>query len=290
MAPSSRKLLIATVLAATLPFLPVWSAWVMPAPVIAQATPVVAVSPVSPLRLAGETTARPYTLVRLALEGGDAAVSGVWTVFPFGVVDLEVFDGGRKCVFTGPPGTYYVQAVALEKGQLRQFMWTVVISGTPPIPPPNPPQPTPTPIPPGPGPAPTPIPPGPAPTPPPPPTPPEPAPPPVPTPQSGYAALFLFESGLPLPGDQIDAWNSQVVTEYLNRTTAKVGGRPGWRKWDKDVDTTHEDPQWREMWAAVKGQITGLPALVIFKAGRATITAFPRDEPELLAKLKQHGG
>lgn len=136
-------------------------------------------------------------------------------------------------------------------------------------------------------------PPGPGPVPPSPPPGPDPIPPtpPIPVPASGLRVLFVYESSANLTREQLNILNSTKIAEYLNAKAAKdAKGLPEWRRWDKDVNTTHESDVWKNLWAATKPQLTQLPAVVIVTNQKGEVHPLPATEAETLDLLKKYGG
>lgn len=128
---------------------------------------------------------------------------------------------------------------------------------------------------------PTPVPPG--------PTPPDPGPKPPPIPTGGLRVLFIRESADTgkMTTEQEHAWNSTKIVAWLNAKVEKDEGRPSWRKWDDDVDKTHEVKVLRDLWEAVKGQLPSLPALVV--ANGTVATVYPlTNEDDALRILAKH--
>lgn len=195
---------------------------------------------------------------------GEGITDGTWEITPIeAMVKKREGDNGLEVAFAAKPGTYSVFFISRVDGKYLKARWVItIVDGLPP-----------TPVPPGP--SPNPIPPTPV---------------PVPVPKTGFAAIYVYESSQALPREQLNAWNSTAAITYLNEKASKIDGRAGWRKWDHDVDTSNETETWRATWAAVKGQIPSLPALVIVKEGKTYVSAFPATEAELLAKLKEFGG
>jgi hypothetical protein len=113
---------------------------------------------------------------------------------------------------------------------------------------------------------------------------------PGPIPPGEFRALFVYESSAPLTKEQLNIWYSTRIAEYLNAKCAKDDGRPGWRKWDKDIDTQHETPTWKAIWAATKPTVTTLPALVIIRGQKGEAVPLPETEEATLTLLKKHGG
>lgn len=256
-----------------IPIAPLLGAWLLFAPMADDAAllkivPIAANDPVPVVRMP------PYRMVRLRAEGA-GITHATWTITPFSAaIDQETKDHGLSLFFTAPPGQYDVFCTSYVREQYVQTSWRVIID--PPGPTPTPPDPTPTP------PDPKPTPPDPTPTPPKPP----------PSPVSGFAAIYVFESGVALKTrEQYDAWFSTAAVEYLGRKAAKSGdGRPAWRRWDDDIEIVNEPDDIKALWAAAKPKLTQLPAIITSANGVLSVDPFPANEAELLKLLKSKGG
>lgn len=95
------------------------------------------------VQITGNLTARPYELVRLSATGLAPVDAVEWDVTPDGKADVEEI--GDRLIFTGPPGTYTVQArtAAVIDGKIvkSRARVRVVISDGAPVAPPSPPSP-----------------------------------------------------------------------------------------------------------------------------------------------------
>lgn len=112
---------------------------------------------------------------------------------------------------------------------------------------------------------------------------------PDPKPKGDLRVLFVRETSAKLTPEQEHAFNSTKIAAYLNAKCVKVDGRAEWRRWDKDVDVTHESADWQQRWASVKGTLPTSPCMVIFRGEHATITGADT-EAEALASLEKYGG
>lgn len=92
------------------------------------------------------------------------------------------------------------------------------------------------------------------------PKPPDPKPPPAPV---GFRVIIIHESAddSKLPIGQFSAMTSKRVTDYLNAKC--IGGKEGWRKWDKDQNPTNESTLWQNLWRDAKPTVAVLPAVII---------------------------
>lgn len=120
------------------------------------------------------------------------------------------------------------------------------------------------------------------------PTPPVPDPP-TPAP-AGFRAIFIYESSANLTREQLNILNSTAIADYLNRKTVKTDNRPGWRKWDKDIDVTKETETWRALWEATKPKLGKLPQVLIVTGGEGQLYPLPETEAATLQLLKSKGG
>ena len=122
------------------------------------------------------------------------------------------------------------------------------------------------------------------------PKPPDPKPPDPPKPITGLRVIFVAESSSNMTKEQLNIWNSTRIADYLNRKTVKTDGRPGWRKWDPDINVSNETETWKQIWAATKGSLGALPALVIVDGVKGEVFPWPPTEQEALDFLKKKGG
>jgi len=194
----------------------------------------------------------------LDLEAETRGESVQWWASP-GLQHRGLCAGGKRCVVAAArQGRYTVIAWTSLDGKPTAAAECSVVVG-------DAPQPTP----------PTPTPPGP--------------PPPSPVPQ-GFRVLFLYETSAKLTRGQLAVVNSTAVVDYLNRRCVKdTDGRPGWRKWDRDIDPAKDLKVWQELSASVKGKATA-PCLVVAVDQRAEVLPFPPDEAAALEVLKRYGG
>lgn len=123
------------------------------------------------------------------------------------------------------------------------------------------------------------------------PTPPGPNPPgPTPTPTNALRVLLVYESLDNMTPKQLSVLGSTAVTEYMNRKCIKDDNRPGWRRWDKDVNTDKESETWKALWNATKPSLGKLPQVIIFQDKKGTAYPLPDSEADMLKLLKQYGG
>lgn len=109
----------------------------------------------------------------------------------------------------------------------------------------------------------------------------------IPAPAKGLRVLIVYESGAKLSREQLNVINSTAVRGWLNANCVKdQDGRPGWRSWDKDIDTTHEAAVWRDIWSAAKPELGDLPQVVIFRDQGGKAYPLPATEAALLDLLK----
>lgn len=154
---------------------------------------------------------------------------------------------------------FRVVAVAALNGKVARSVECIITVGDAPVPPgPNPPGPNP---------------PG-----------------PTPTPTNALRVLLVYESLDNMTPKQLNILSSTKMTEYLNRKCVKDSNRPGWRRWDKDINTDKEVDTWKALWTAVKPTLGKLPQLIIFQDKKGTAYPLPETEEDLLKLLKQYGG
>lgn len=134
------------------------------------------------------------------------------------------------------------------------------------------PQPTP--------PAPTPTPPSPDPTPPVPPT---------PVPVSSFRVIFVYESSKTLTASQISVMDSKIVRDYLLQNTTPEGSYAGFRKYDKDQDSSKDTPKINAIWQATKSKVTSVPCVAVEVNGHVDILPLevtPAAQVEVFKKYK----
>lgn len=119
------------------------------------------------------------------------------------------------------------------------------------------------------------------------PKPPDPKPP-APIPADAFRVIMVMEAQSNMTREQINTLGSLKVRDYLDRKC--VGGKAGWRKWDKDVDVKNEPELWRQLWDVTKPQVSAVPCVVIVNGTKGQIFPLPANEQALLDLLKQHGG
>lgn len=112
----------------------------------------------------------------------------------------------------------------------------------------------------------------------------------VPQPSGELRVVIVREVNDKMTREQINAVNSTQVTAYLNEKCGKVDGRPGWRRWDDDVDVSNETEAWKALWTKAQSSATvSLPKVVIFK-GDTMMSFAINTEADLLVNLKKYGG
>lgn len=108
---------------------------------------------------------------------------------------------------------------------------------------------------------------------------------------TGFRVIIVHESQAKLTKEQINVLNSTKIVDYLNKKTMKTGNGPGWKKWDKDINVENELEIWKQIWAAVKPQITTLPAaVVIVDTNGQVFDISAMSENEVLNLLEKYGG
>ena len=101
----------------------------------------------------------------------------------------------------------------------------------------------------------------------------------------GLRVLLVYESGAPLTTGQGNVLYSSVLTSWLNENCTKDDGRPGWRRWDKDVPAAHESELWQSLWNDSKPKIKELPAIVVVRGTTGTAHRLPDTVEETLRLL-----
>ena len=114
------------------------------------------------------------------------------------------------------------------------------------------------------------------------------APGPSPGPVKGLRVIFVYESGSPLTKDQLAVRDSPKVADYLDKHCE--GGKEGWKRWDKDVDTSKADKLWQDVWEATKPILGQLPQVVIVSGQKGKAYPFPATEQAMLEFLAKFGG
>lgn len=109
------------------------------------------------------------------------------------------------------------------------------------------------------------------------------------TPTGEFRAFIVREVGDKLTREQENAINSSTITAYLNDKAAKIDGRPAWRRWDDDTDTSNESPAINALWERAKATPDATPKLVVFVGDRMSVHPIVT-EADTLATLKKIGG
>lgn len=210
-----------------------------------------------PFTIQGDTKVATGKLVRLNVANAPADSGVLWDITPEDKADIEEMDGG-KLIFTGPPGKYTVKATAirLENGKIKFVRSRVVVTIGNPVP-----------VPPGPGPNP----PGPNP----------------PGPVTSFHVFLVFESGATYTKEQTATLYSTKVADYLD---SLPNGTKSWRRFDKDTNTTNDDPTINALWTAVKPKLTSIPCVVIEVNTKADILPLPESPDALITLLKKYRG
>jgi len=115
---------------------------------------------------------------------------------------------------------------------------------------------------------------------------------PKPVTPSGFRVIMAFESSETYPPETNNILHSRKIDAYLTANCVKEGdGRPGWRKWDKDVVPEGTEMQsLRDLWNQSKPKLGKLPQLVIAVNGKFYVIDMPPTEDETLTILKKYGG
>jgi len=127
------------------------------------------------------------------------------------------------------------------------------------------------------------------------PVPPSPTPTPTPTPQVKVSrVMVVFDPLAALPAGQTAISLSSDVRKWLDAACDKSDdGRPAYRFWTADIDTSDESADWRAAWDTVKADVQagGLPKVYVFDAaGKVRQTPLPATPNDFLAKLKSING
>lgn len=219
------------------------------------------------LEVPEEVTSAPGKFVVITPKTDAKTVTWVVKDPSLSVLAKDKLADQRELVLVGlQPGEYKLIAVgSLDDNHVIANV-RLVITGdvlppgppTPPIPPPTPtPTPTPTPN-------------------------------PVPVPANDFRVILIVDENTNMSREQLNAINSVEVTKYLDEKCTKDGNRPGWRRWDPDVDTSKELPVWKSLWDATKPNIGKTPQVLIVKNQQGKLHPIT-DEGSLLHLLKQHG-
>lgn len=112
--------------------------------------------------------------------------------------------------------------------------------------------------------------------------------PPSPGPSKGFKAILVYETSKAMPKDQAAAFFSTRVDGYLD--THALGGRDGWRRWDRDVDVKNESKDWQEIWARVKPKMGTLGPQLVIIAGGDKFQPYPGNLDEAMKTLEKWGG
>lgn len=166
-------------------------------------------------------------------------------------------DSKTAIVMSGTPGRYKLLAyTAVGDMPSEPSVVVVIVGNAPPIPP-------------------GPIPPGPE---------------PVPVPTKGFRVIFVYETADAITQAQANVIYSTAITDYLNSHTEKTEDRPGWKRWDRNVDTSTASDTWKKIWDVTKGSVLKVPALVIINESKGEVFELPATEADALELLKKYGG
>ena len=100
----------------------------------------------------------------------------------------------------------------------------------------------------------------------------------------------MAESSANHTAEQAAILASPKIVAYLNDKCVKDGSRPGWRKWDPQVNVDNETELWKKLWAATKPTLGGLPCIVIVAGQKGEVLPLPSTEAATLELLKRYGG
>lgn len=110
-----------------------------------------------------------------------------------------------------------------------------------------------------------------------------------PQPITSFRVIFVHESG-DTNAAAAAVMNAKQVRDYLNANCTKNGEHPGWRQWDKDQDPKADFPVMKELWAAVKPNLTAIPCVVVEVNGKASIEPFPKSASDAVALFRKFNG
>lgn len=137
-------------------------------------------------------------------------------------------------------------------------------------------------------------PPGPTPPGPTPPSPPTPDPkPPVPVPVKSFRVIFVYESAKTLTSAQLAAMDSKLVRDYLKDNTTAEGGYVGYRKYDKDQDSSKDVSTVDKMWQATKPKLSNpftAPCVAIEVNGYVEIVPLEPTAATMVEVFKKYKG
>ena len=119
---------------------------------------------------------------------------------------------------------------------------------------------------------------------------PKPTPTPKPQPVTSFRVLFVVESAETLTAAQSGVIYGRAVSDYLTARTTPEGGKPGWRRLEKDDTAESETPTIKALWASVRPQLTATPCVVIEVNGKATIDVLPATPEAAIKLFKQYAG
>lgn len=122
-----------------------------------------------------------------------------------------------------------------------------------------------------------------------PPVPPDPKPP-VPVPVSSFHVIFVYESGKTYTPQQISAMDSKAVRDYLTANTTPEGNYAGFRKYDKDADSSKDTPTINAMWQATKPLVTAVPCVAIETNTKVEIVPLAATPTEMIAVFNKYLG
>lgn len=113
-----------------------------------------------------------------------------------------------------------------------------------------------------------------------PPTPPDPKPPMPPDPKppgpvTSFRVILVYESGATLTATQTGVLYGLPFENAIKSATTGDATKFGWRRLDKDADPSTLPTGLREVWAAAKPQLTGVPCVVFQVNDKITIESLP---------------
>ncbi len=123
-----------------------------------------------------------------------------------------------------------------------------------------------------------------------PPDPPVPPVPPTPVPVTSFHVIFAWESGKTQPPGVISVMDAKVVRDYLTANTTPDAGFAGWRKYDKDQDSSKDTAVINQMWTAVKPKLTTVPCVAIETNGHVDILPLEATPAAMVETFKKYKG
>lgn len=122
-----------------------------------------------------------------------------------------------------------------------------------------------------------------------PPKPPDPKPP-VPVPVTSFHVIFVYESGKTYTPQQISVMDSKATRDYLTANTTPEGNYAGFRKYDKDTDSSKDTSTINAMWQATKPLVTTVPCVAIEANTKVEIVPLAATPADMIAVFNKYLG